>query len=91
MPQVPATMHFIFDGPMPEYLLSKDLILQVSGCCRLWYDDASPCLAFRWPQRLMGFRVQAETQERGLGVRHRLRDGVCSGKGRALSAYPGLH
>jgi 3-isopropylmalate/(R)-2-methylmalate dehydratase large subunit len=29
--KVPATMKFIFDGEMPEYLLAKDLILQVIG------------------------------------------------------------
>jgi 3-isopropylmalate/(R)-2-methylmalate dehydratase large subunit len=29
--KVPATMRFIFDGEMPEYLLAKDLILQVIG------------------------------------------------------------
>ena len=29
--KVPATMRFIFDGQMPDYLLAKDLILQVIG------------------------------------------------------------
>lgn len=29
--KVPATMRFVFDGEMPEYLLAKDLILQVIG------------------------------------------------------------
>ncbi len=29
--KVPATMRFIFEGEMPEYLLAKDLILQVIG------------------------------------------------------------
>lgn len=29
--QVPPTMRFIMDGEMPEYLLAKDLILQVGG------------------------------------------------------------
>lgn len=27
--QVPPTMRFVLDGEMPEYLLAKDLILQV--------------------------------------------------------------
>lgn len=27
--QVPPTMRFVMDGEMPEYLLAKDLILQV--------------------------------------------------------------
>lgn len=30
--QVPPTMRFVMDGEMPEYLLAKDLILQVSEC-----------------------------------------------------------
>ena len=29
--QVPPTMRFIMDGEMPEYLLAKDLILQIIG------------------------------------------------------------
>ena len=29
--KVPATMRFVFDGEMPDYLLAKDLILQVIG------------------------------------------------------------
>lgn len=29
--KVPATMQFVFDGEMPDYLLAKDLILQVIG------------------------------------------------------------
>jgi homoaconitase/3-isopropylmalate dehydratase large subunit len=37
LPQVPPTMRFVLDGEMPEYLLAKDLILQVrrgaASCC----------------------------------------------------------
>lgn len=29
--KVPATMRFVFDGDMPDYLMAKDLILQVIG------------------------------------------------------------
>lgn len=29
--KVPATMRFVFDGEMPNYLLAKDLILQIIG------------------------------------------------------------
>lgn len=29
--KVPATMHFILDGELPDYLLAKDLILQIIG------------------------------------------------------------
>lgn len=29
--QVPPTLRFVMDGEMPDYLLSKDLILQVSA------------------------------------------------------------
>ena len=29
--KVPATMHFVLDGEMPDYLLAKDLILQIIG------------------------------------------------------------
>ncbi|MBD3563344.1 3-isopropylmalate dehydratase, partial [Planktothrix sp. FACHB-1355] len=29
--KVPATMQFVFDGEMPDYLLAKDLILQIIG------------------------------------------------------------
>lgn len=28
--QVPPTLRFVMDGEMPDYLLAKDLILQVS-------------------------------------------------------------
>ena len=28
--QVPPTLRFVMDGEMPNYLLAKDLILQVS-------------------------------------------------------------
>jgi aconitase A len=31
--KVPPTMRFVMDGEMPEYLLAKDLILQVCCCC----------------------------------------------------------
>lgn len=30
--QVPPTLRFVMDGEMPDYLLAKDLILQVSMC-----------------------------------------------------------
>lgn len=29
--QVPPTLRFVMDGEMPDYLLAKDLILQVSS------------------------------------------------------------
>lgn len=29
--QVPPTLRFVMEGEMPEYLLAKDLILQVSS------------------------------------------------------------
>jgi hypothetical protein len=32
--KVPPTMRFVLDGEMPEYLLAKDLILQVIGARR---------------------------------------------------------
>jgi hypothetical protein len=31
IPQVPPTMRFLLEGEMPEYLLAKDLILQIIG------------------------------------------------------------
>jgi len=39
--QVPPTLRFVMDGEMPDYLLSKDLILQVSSlilyfCLDIW-------------------------------------------------------
>ncbi len=37
--RVPETMRFVFDGPMPAYLMAKDLILAVLG--RIGVDGAS--------------------------------------------------
>lgn len=35
--QVPPTMRFVMDGEMPEYLLAKDLILQVREQDVCWF------------------------------------------------------
>lgn len=50
--KVPATMRIVFDGPMPEYLMAKDLILHVIG--DIGVDGATYCS--------MEFAGQAVTQ-----------------------------
>lgn len=44
--KVPPTMRFVLDGTMPEYLLAKDLILQVRAAARLagWLADVCACV-----------------------------------------------
>jgi hypothetical protein len=41
--QVPPTMRFVLDGEMPEYLLAKDLILQVWCGAALMWDASRHC------------------------------------------------
>lgn len=46
MMQVPPTLRFVMDGEMPDYLLAKDLILQVSfvRCSILHFMSCYVCL-----------------------------------------------
>jgi hypothetical protein len=59
--KVPPTMRFVLDGEMPEYLLAKDLILQVIGerrpawtCSmirlRPWWCVLGPAATFKRPR-----------------------------------------
>lgn len=49
--QVPPTLRFVLDGEMPNFLLAKDLILQVSNDFYSWLSDMTSYSVFLYFDR----------------------------------------